>query len=74
MTIKQYIDIDRIGCGYILTVKESYNKKGELVETIQHVKHLDFMDLWSFTMEYEEYEIWPRCEESGDLDRFLNNQ
>lgn len=70
--IQRYIDIDRTGEGYILTVLHTVNKKQEPIEIIKAVKHLGPVDHWSVVMDYKELDIWSRCIESGDWFRFVN--
>jgi hypothetical protein len=72
MRIQKYLDIDRIGYGYILTVKHTVNKKQEPVETIMQVQHLGPVDHWQLVVDYRDLELWPRCKESGDQDRFMH--
>lgn len=70
--IQQYIDVDRTGEGYILTVLHTVNKKQEPVETIKAVKHLGPIDHWTMIVDYKELELWPRCYESVDWSRFID--
>lgn len=70
--IQRYLDIDRTGEGYILTVLHTVNKKQEPVEIIKTVKHLGLIDHWTVVMDYKELDLWPRCIESGDWFRFVS--
>lgn len=70
--LKTYIDVDRSGNGFILTVKHALNKKNEPVDTIVQVKHLGQVDHWVVNHDYRIYDLWPRTIESGDWDRFVS--
>ena len=69
--IQKYLDVDRTGEGYILTVLHTVNKKQEPVEINKTVKHLGPIDYWTVYVDYSELDWWPRCIESGDLNNFL---
>jgi hypothetical protein len=72
MRIQKYLDIDRIGYGYILTVKHTVNKKQEPVETIMQVRHLGPVDHWERVNDFSHLTTWPRAEESGDYQRWFD--
>lgn len=63
---KKYIDVDRLGNGFILTVIHTVNKKNEPIEIIQTVEHLGPIDHWTIVIDYSGLDIWPRAHESGD--------
>ena len=69
--LRDYLDVDRVGNGYILTVKHTVNKKNEPVETIQQVKHLGPVDHWSVCVEYKDIDLWSRAVESGDFHKLV---
>uniref|UniRef100_A0AB39CCP6 Uncharacterized protein n=1 Tax=Pseudomonas phage RVTF4 TaxID=3236931 RepID=A0AB39CCP6_9VIRU len=70
---KVFGDIDRKGNAYQLTVHESLNKDGELVQDVIRVEH--FGNLWdedkraiALMVLVSAHDIWwPRCIESGDI-------
>lgn len=65
--VNSYFDIDRSGYVYVLKVRTTKNKKGENVDTIIKVTHMGALH-WSECAFLIDYEIWPRCLESGDYD------
>lgn len=67
MHIQEYLDVDRQGNGYILTVKHDVNKKNEPVETIVQVKHLGKVTRACVFCKFKEYPLWTRTLESGDI-------
>lgn len=71
MSIKKYFDVDRQQNWYILTVKTTKNKKDEDVQTIIQVQHLGWLTLSQVAMQVFDYEVWERCLDSGDYDRYF---
>jgi len=70
MCVRKYFDVDRKQNWYILTVKRTKNKKDEDVDTIMQVEHLGQLAMGQVAMMLD-YEIWPRCDESGDYDLYF---
>lgn len=62
-----FFDVDRSGFCYLLRVKFSFNKKGELVETIMQVTHLGKLTHLEYVLKYNSYVVWPRAFESNDI-------
>lgn len=64
-----FFDVDRSGYCYLLRVKYSFNKKGELVETIMQVTHLGKLTKREYLLNYVGYVVWHRCFESQDFNK-----
>lgn len=66
--LRKYLDVDRLGNGFILTVKHGVNKKGEPTEDICQVVHLGPIGGWyEYVLTYQDYDLWPRAKDSGDI-------
>lgn len=63
----EYLDVDRMSHGFIVTIRHDVNKKGEPVETITHVVHLGTITQKDVDTLYSKYPIATRSTESGDI-------
>ena len=66
---KRMLDIDRMGNGYVVTIKFDLNKKGEVTKDVVLVEHLGYFTLdlnCRYRMQATNLLLWDRAITSGD--------